>query len=818
MRHAPECGWAIVSAIEAEMQEYVTEDPKSKRMVDARKVTFAGRWPHEAKKGWKCKTKQLAEAGWKYTPTPESDDMATCVYCHLALDGWEPSDKPMDEHRNRSPDCPFFTFVAPKKTARGKGTRASKASRASVQSNMGTFISEEPSTMDATAEVDDSVITTASKRGRGRKATRAAAEVSTLDAPAEVDDSVVTTASKRGRGRKATTRAAAAEESTLDATAEVEDSVVTTASKRGRTKKAPAAKGRKTRAKKEPEPKPEESDAPHDETMQEEAPAPKPKRGKKRASEAVDDSNLTATEAPAPKRRATRAKTRASNAVNTSTMSVDQDVDMDATDTEAPKKPGRKKGRGSNTRTRKASGTSLRSTASTASLRSDFAPDEDEIDRQLAADLERPLSDEEAAHPDSERKGKRDKSDYDMFDPEPMAVDEDEVDAELRAMAEEEERSRTEEKRSRAEVKKGQKKAEKEEEEEQLVVPKKVEKEEEEEQLVVPKKGKKTGTRKASRKKAKEPEPEPEPEPIVEEPEPEPELVEAPEPQTEPAEVSIHEDPEPQQEQEPEAQHDDSIASSGTVVKGGAAQEKPPAKRGRGRPPKKRSSGRPPTKPRASETTVEPAKEDTPVKSRESEVSRYETAEPEPIPRQEELEVDPEPELVAVASPEDVRSPIARPLPQIPRSAQRPARSSPAARQALSPSQSPQSSDAENQPPSTKPGKTARVMLPPATPTAVANSPTKRTLVRGVKSSVAWEPVDIERVVHSPLGEGGEIARRLGGAEIGSPEKGMTLEEWIYHNAGRAEEGLRAECEGLVGRFEEEGMRAMRVLESLGVE
>lgn len=38
---------------------------------------------------------QLAEAGWKYTPTPESDDMATCAYCHLALDGWEPGDKPM---------------------------------------------------------------------------------------------------------------------------------------------------------------------------------------------------------------------------------------------------------------------------------------------------------------------------------------------------------------------------------------------------------------------------------------------------------------------------------------------------------------------------------------------------------------------------------------------------------------------------------------------------------------------------------------------------------------------------------------------------
>ena len=38
---------------------------------------------------------KLVEAGWKYTPTLEYDDMATCAYCELALDGWEPSDKPL---------------------------------------------------------------------------------------------------------------------------------------------------------------------------------------------------------------------------------------------------------------------------------------------------------------------------------------------------------------------------------------------------------------------------------------------------------------------------------------------------------------------------------------------------------------------------------------------------------------------------------------------------------------------------------------------------------------------------------------------------
>ena len=109
--HAGDCGWAIVGAVEAEVQDYATQDPSTPEMMEARKATFAKRWPHEGKRGWKCKTKQvkfplkhglylginllqLVEAGWKYTPSLESDDMSTCAYCQLSLDGWEQNDKP----------------------------------------------------------------------------------------------------------------------------------------------------------------------------------------------------------------------------------------------------------------------------------------------------------------------------------------------------------------------------------------------------------------------------------------------------------------------------------------------------------------------------------------------------------------------------------------------------------------------------------------------------------------------------------------------------------------------------------------------------
>lgn len=59
LKHSPNCGWAIVASIEAQDEELSREFPASLRMVEARTATFAGKWPHEAKRGWKCKTKQV---------------------------------------------------------------------------------------------------------------------------------------------------------------------------------------------------------------------------------------------------------------------------------------------------------------------------------------------------------------------------------------------------------------------------------------------------------------------------------------------------------------------------------------------------------------------------------------------------------------------------------------------------------------------------------------------------------------------------------------------------------------------------------------
>jgi 2-keto-3-deoxy-L-rhamnonate aldolase RhmA len=35
-------------------------DPMSDEMKEARRATFAGRWPHDGKKGWACSTEKVS--------------------------------------------------------------------------------------------------------------------------------------------------------------------------------------------------------------------------------------------------------------------------------------------------------------------------------------------------------------------------------------------------------------------------------------------------------------------------------------------------------------------------------------------------------------------------------------------------------------------------------------------------------------------------------------------------------------------------------------------------------------------------------------
>lgn len=144
---------------------------------------------------------------------------------------------------------------------------------------------------------------------------------------------------------------------------------------------------------------------------------------------------------------------------------------------------------------------------------------------------------------------------------------------------------------------------------------------------------------------------------------------------------------------------------------------------------------------------------------------------------------------------------------------------------------SPQSSDAENQPPSSRPSATRppipvhppsstqsiQVPLASATPTG---SPSKRNTSR-LQSSVPWTAIELEKIfLGSPAEKENNpftVRNSTGGVEteLGSPEKKLSVEEWVQFNAKKGEARLRNECERLVGKFESEGIRALRTLEGV---
>lgn len=160
------------------------------------------------------------------------------------------------------------------------------------------------------------------------------------------------------------------------------------------------------------------------------------------------------------------------------------------------------------------------------------------------------------------------------------------------------------------------------------------------------------------------------------------------------------------------------------------------------------------------------------------------------------------------------------------RSSNKPVSPLPEAHQST-PSLSPQSSDAENRPPSSRPSA-SRPPVPSAsmeqkarTPLAASTpSPSKRNANAGFPpSSHPWTPIDIDEVLYGEASDKENadlsgIFKNMKGT-LTSPEKKMTVEEWIMWNAKNGEERLKRECERLVNHFEREGSRAMQRLEAI---
>ncbi|KAL6715192.1 hypothetical protein ACLMJK_007456 [Lecanora helva] len=361
LRLSPNCGWAITVAIEQDVENgsYSLEDPMCEKVLNARRMTFGSSWPHEDKRGWTCKVQKMIEAGWHYCPTPESDDYVKCSYCNLGLDGWEPKDKPFEEHQRRSPDCSFFTLYASIKTkpGRSKTSRASKASRLSTQSNV-TAVSEAPSVTEIETNGNDTMMSIAesekpSKPTRGKKSTTNKKTI------------------RKGKGKGAKIQQNESQIASSFVEPEDDDFEV-----KVDPSPAPAINTKKRKS--------EELSTSNDDPNEEHG--------------SVED---TQPQVPAKRQRRTKASTNAPPSQDAPAAVLSSDVEVDAamTDKEnmpppagptSKKKAKTGKKRASST-TRKASNAS---NASKAPLRANV-PIDAEIDAVLEADLDRPLTDDE---------------------------------------------------------------------------------------------------------------------------------------------------------------------------------------------------------------------------------------------------------------------------------------------------------------------------------------------------------------------------------------------------------------------------------------
>ncbi|XP_040292309.1 baculoviral IAP repeat-containing protein 5 [Bufo bufo] len=76
-------------------------------LQETRVRTFSN-WPFT--EGCACTPEQMAAAGFIHCPGGNSPDVAQCFFCLKELEGWEPEDDPMQEHKKHSPACPFISL------------------------------------------------------------------------------------------------------------------------------------------------------------------------------------------------------------------------------------------------------------------------------------------------------------------------------------------------------------------------------------------------------------------------------------------------------------------------------------------------------------------------------------------------------------------------------------------------------------------------------------------------------------------------------------------------------------------------------------
>ncbi|KLJ09341.1 hypothetical protein EMPG_15204 [Blastomyces silverae] len=804
--------------------------PKGRRISNTKATTHIS-WPHD-----RPSPEELAHAGFYFRPTPLSPDNAACFLCERALDGWEEDDDPVTEHLRHSSECGWAIMMDivrqssnPAEIEDPTNTRIVEARRATfasmwphdgkrgwvcktekmVEAGWYYCAHEESDDFVSCAYCNLSLDGWEPKDDPFDEHYRRSSDCSffhfALNKPAKPTRGKKTRSSKASRlsTQSVATTVSETPEADFDDD-EMDHSTLSNSTSRTSktTRKTTKSKGKKTKSKKgDPVEVSSQADIESNNGDVPETSRPKrTTRGRKRNSDAMNEGDDVQNgggdvigSAPPAKRRATRSENTAANRAAELALADDQPMHVDE---QPPRKP-RKSKRASST-TRKPS------TASKASLRSKI-PDDDEIDAQLEADL---AADIEA---DARTVSEQEQAD--------------ELPARTRHV-------------STVSVATAQPPA--------PIVINTSDLEEEPTQKAQRKRN--VGKKKLAAKKNSSVHSEQEPA--------NPDIDEAesvkPNPGAEIIRGGVEEKTGDKLETKdaviPKGQEDEPLGSS---------QPKPP-RRKPGRPKgsagnSKKSKrqlpseiGVPEAAPTSSNLHTSPIQNKTRTDAHSKELKMTSTSS-----RDKETKVDLEiqkstnvPRKVAFRASGNIdtsskrnsarqrlNSPgmFERAPDRIVQASHNPI--SPNARvHESTPSPSPQSSDAENRPPSSRPSNTRpssssaskpqRAFVVPLATSTPATSPSKIHAHSGqLMTSHPWSPVDPEEIFLSDSMSKenvniNDILHAVKG-DLTSPEKKMTVEEWIMWNAKNGETKLRSECERLVGIFEREGGKAMMALEGI---
>ncbi|NXY85748.1 BIRC5 protein, partial [Alcedo cyanopectus] len=75
--------------------------------VPTRAATFRN-WPFT--EDCACTPERMAAAGFVHCPSENCPDVARCFFCFKELEGWEPDDDPLEEHKKHSAGCAFLSL------------------------------------------------------------------------------------------------------------------------------------------------------------------------------------------------------------------------------------------------------------------------------------------------------------------------------------------------------------------------------------------------------------------------------------------------------------------------------------------------------------------------------------------------------------------------------------------------------------------------------------------------------------------------------------------------------------------------------------